>query len=109
KGIPSLTKVHKPNLTIVLSCWDIQKFPDETLPFNVLKERLPLLYDFVKNTWTEKSLAIIGLSSTEKSLTDEADEEYIDKTPINFGYIINSKGVKEPDLTLSIQTFIGSE
>lgn len=109
KGIPSLNKINKPNITVVLSCWDIQKFPDDTLPFDILKERLPLLYDFVKNTWAEKSLSIIGLSSTEKTLTDEADEEYIDKTPIKFGYIINPKGVKENDLTLSIQTFIGRE
>jgi len=107
KGIPSLNKIDRPNLTIVLSCWDIQNFPDNTIPFDVLKERLPLLYNFVKNTWEEKSLAVIGLSSTEKSLTDEADEEYIDKTPIKFGYIINTNGLKEEDLTLSIQTFIG--
>ncbi len=109
KGIPSLNKINKPHLTIVLSCWDIQKFPDNTLPFDVLKERLPLLYDFVKNTWLEKSLAIIGLSSTEKTLTDEADEDYIDLTPIKFGYIINPNGIKEEDLTLSIKTFIGRE
>lgn len=109
KGIPSLNKINKPNLTIVLSCWDIQNFQDNTLPVDVLRERLPLLYDFVKNTWAEKSLSIIGLSSTGKTLTDEADEEYIDKTPIKFGYIINQNGIKEEDLTLSIQTFIGRE
>lgn len=109
KGIPSLNKINKPNLTIVLSCWDLQNFQDYTLPFDVLRERLPLLYDFVKNTWTEKSLSIIGLSSTGKTLTDEADEEYIDKTPIKFGYVINPNGIKEEDLTLSIQTFIGRE
>ena len=46
-----------------------------------------------------------GLSWT--GINDEADEEYIDKTPIKFGYIINPNGLKEEDLTLSIQTFIG--
>ena len=109
KGIPALNKINKPNITIVLSCWDIHKFEDNTLPYDVLKERLPLLYNFLKNTWTENSLSIIGLSSTGKTLTDEADEEYINKTPIDFGYIINPNGVKEIDLTLSIQTFIGRE
>jgi len=109
KGIPALNKINKPNITIVLSCWDIHKFEDNTLPYDVLKERLPLLYNFLQNTWTENSLSIIGLSSTGKTLTDEADEEYIDRTPINFGYIINPNGVKENDLTLSIQTFIGRE
>lgn len=109
KGIPSFNKINKPNLTIVLSCWDLLKQSDNTVPIEVLKERLPLLYYFVKNTWTEKSFSVIGLSSTEKTLTDEADEEYIDKTPINFGYIINPIGEKENDSTLSIRTFIGRE
>ncbi len=109
KGVPSLNKIKKPNLTVVLSCWDLLNLPDNTLPVNVLKERLPLFYHFVKNAWAEKSLSVIGLSSTEKTLTDEADEEYIDKTPINFGYIINPTGEKQKDLTLSIRIFIGRE
>src|SRR5690606_31126847 len=46
KGIPSLNKIKKPNLSIVLSCWDILKLPDNTLPSEILKERLPLLYHF---------------------------------------------------------------
>ena len=109
KGIPSLNKINKPNLAIVLSCWDVLKLPDNTLPSEILKERLPLLYHFANNTWSEDSLKIIGLSSTEKSLTDEPDEEYIDLTPINFGYFINSNGEKNGDLTLSIRTLIGTE
>lgn len=109
KGVPSLNKIKKPNLTIVISCWDLLNLPDNTSPVDVLKERLPLFYHFVINTWAEKSLSVIGLSSTEKTLTDEADEEYIDKTPINFGYIINPNGEKQNDLTLSIRTFIGRE
>jgi len=107
KGIPTLNKISKPNLTIVLSCWDVLCLPDSTKPIDILKERLPLLYYFLNNNWTDDSLSVIGLSSTEKTLTDEADEEYIDKTPINFGYIINGKGEKQKDLTLSIRTFIG--
>ncbi len=109
KGISSLNKITKPNLTIILSCWDTLKLPEGTMPNDVLKARLPLLYHFVKNTWSDNALSIIGLSSTEKTLTDEADEEYIDKSPINFGYIINPKGEKQKDLTLSIRTFIGKE
>ena len=109
KGIPSLNKINKPNLAIVLSCWDVLKLPDNTLPSEILKERLPLLYHFANNTWSEDSLKIIGLSSTEKSLTDEPDEEYKDLKPINFGYFVNSNGKKNGDLTLSIRTLIGTE
>ena len=107
KGISSFSKINKPKLTIVLSMWDLLTQPDNTLPVNILKERLPMLCDFVKNSWEENALSVIGLSSTEKTLNDEADEEFIDKTPVNFGYIINTRGEKENDLTLSIQTFIG--
>jgi hypothetical protein len=109
KGIPSRNKINKPNLVIVLSCWDVLNLPENTLPAEILKARLPLLYHFTRNAWSENSLKFIGLSSTEKSLTDEPDEEYIDRTPINFGYFISSKGEKKQDLTLSIRTLIGTE
>jgi hypothetical protein len=109
KGTPSLNKVIRPNLTVILSCWDILNLPDNTRPSDILQERLPMFFDFLKNTWTDNSLSIIGLSSTEKTLTDDVDEEYIDRTPIKFGYIINTNGAKQQDLTLSIRTFIGSD
>jgi len=109
KGVPSLNKIRQPNLTIILSCWDLLNLEEGIVPSVLLKERLPLLYDFAKNNWKENSLSILGLSSTEKTLTDEPDEEYIDRTPIDFGYFINAKGKKEKDLTLSIGTFIGRE
>jgi hypothetical protein len=109
KGISTFKKINTPNLTIILSCWDVLKLPEGAIPSEVLETRLPLVYHFIKNIWAEKSLAIIGLSSTGKTLTDEPDDEYIDKTPINFGYIINSKGEKQEDLTLSINTFIGNQ
>lgn len=107
KGASILKKVSKPNLTVVLSCWDLLKLPDNTRPADILKERVPLLYHFVRNAWADSSLAIVGLSSTGKSLTDEPDEEYIDKAPISFGYIVNDCGEKQKDLTSSIRTFIG--
>ena len=107
KGVPSFNKVTKPNLTIVLSCWDVLNLERNIIPSDLLKERLPLLFDFVNNSWEENSLSVLGLSSTEKTLTDEPDEDYIDRTPINFGYIINANGQRENDLTLSIANFIG--
>lgn len=106
KAVPSLNAVVRPNLTIVLSCWDDLNLRVGTKPADLLEERLPLLYHFVKNVWSNGSLAIIGLSSTEKTLTDDADEEYIELTPIEFGYIIDPSGEKDKDLTLAIKTFI---
>lgn len=107
KGIPTLNKISKPNLTIILSCWDILNFKEGIIPIDILKERLPLLYDFVSNNWKENALSIIGLSSIEKTLSDDPDNDFIDRSPIDFGYIVNTIGEKEKDLTLSIGTFIG--
>ena len=107
KRVPTFHQVKHPNLTIVLSCWDILNLPEKTLPVDILKQRLPLFYNYLRNTWSEDSLSIMGLSSTEKTLTDEADEDYIEKTPINFGYIITPDGENEKDLTLTIKILIG--
>lgn len=107
KGASPLNKISKPNLTILLSCWDVLSLEKGKIPSDLLCDRLPMLFNFSKNNWDEKSLSILGVSSTEKSLTDEPDEEYIDRTPIDFGYLINANGGKEKDLTLSIGTFIG--
>lgn len=109
KGASTLRKIISPNLTIILSCWDLIKEDQTAIPSQILKERLPLLWDFVTNNWNETSLSIIGLSSTERTLSDEPDDNYIDKTPIAFGYIINEKGKTEKDLTISIPRFIGKK
>lgn len=109
KGVSIMQKTTKPNLTIILSCWDLLKLNKTAIPSQILKERLPLLWNFVTKNWSKNSHTILGLSSTEKSLSDEPDDDYIDRTPINFGYIISEKGKKEKDLTLSIPRFIGKE
>ncbi|HPF10675.1 MAG TPA: hypothetical protein PLP62_04440 [Flavobacteriaceae bacterium] len=109
KGLSIFSPVSQPNLTVVLSCWDELEIPEGQVPSTLLQERLPMLFDFLNNNWQNESLSIIGLSSTEKSLTDEPDNEFIDKEPINFGYYINKKGDSQRDLTLSIKDFIGHE
>ncbi|ERM80842.1 hypothetical protein P872_11845 [Rhodonellum psychrophilum GCM71 = DSM 17998] len=109
KGLSTFSPISQPNLTVVLSCWDELEIPEGQVPSTLLQERLPMLFDFLNNNWQNESLAVIGLSSTEKSLTDEPDDEFIDKEPINFGYYINKKGDSQRDLTLSIKDFIGHE
>lgn len=109
KGLSTFSPISQPNLTVVLSCWDELEIPVGQVPSTLLQERLPMLFDFLNNNWQNESLAVIGLSSTEKSLTDEPDDEFIDKEPINFGYYINKKGDSQRDLTLSIKDFIGHE
>jgi len=109
KGVSSYKNDCEVKLTVVLSCWDnIDGISKESKPSEVLKDRLPLVKQFINSIWAEDTVTFIGLSSTGKTLSnDNIDEEYIDKGPENFGYIVNPNGVKEPDLTLSISGIIG--
>lgn len=109
KGLPTFSRIGKPNLTVVLSCWDELGLPKNQVPSTLLRARLPMLFDFVNNNWQKESLSIIGLASTGKSLTDEPDDDFIEKGPIEFGYYIDIKGDSKRDLTLSIKDFIRYE
>ncbi|WP_203293891.1 TRAFAC clade GTPase domain-containing protein [Luteirhabdus pelagi] len=109
KGLSTFSPIGQPSLTVVLSCWDELEIPEGQVPSTLLQERLPMFFDFLNNNWQNESFSVIGLSTIEKSLTDEPDDEFIDKEPINFGYYINKKGDSHRDLTLSIKYFIGHE
>lgn len=109
KKISTLEKTFNPKLTVVLSCWDnIDGVQEGTIPSELLKERLPLVKQYIDSVWEKEALSIIGLSSTERTLSAKStDEEYIEKGPENFGYIINTDGKRENDLTQSIASIIG--
>lgn len=107
KKSPSLNKVSTPKLMIVLSCWDLlADHVEGKTPQQILENKLPSFWNYVSQTWDSKSLNIIGLSSTEKSLDrTKADKDFVKKGPEKFGYIVNPDGSKEPDLTKSILPF----
>lgn len=108
KQVPLKQNITIPKLMVVLSCWDALKLDEGTTPVMLLKSKLPLFYEFVSNLWDEKDLDIVGLSSTGKTLNDKkSDDEYLSKSPENFGYIILSNGKKEKDLTILIGRTIG--
>lgn len=109
KGLSTFSLIVEPNLTVVLSCWDELDLPEDQAPSDLLQERLPMLFDFLNNNWQNESLSVIGLSSTEKSLTDEPDDDFMDKEPINFGYFVDKRGSRNNDLTSLIWDFIGHE
>ncbi|WKD85190.1 hypothetical protein KCTC32516_00530 [Polaribacter huanghezhanensis] len=109
KGLSRFSPIVEPNLTVVLSCWDELDLPEDQVPSTLLQERLPMLFDFLNNNWQNESLSIIGLSSTEKSLSDDPDDDFMDKEPINFGYFVDKGGSRNEDLTSLIWDFIGHE
>lgn len=109
KKTASLQRTNSPKLTVVLSCWDLlEAYAGDRLPSELLQEKLPSFYSYLTQTWIDEYLDVIGLSSTEKSLSNkEADKDFVKKGPEKFGYIITPEGRKESDLTLSIASFIG--
>lgn len=108
KKIGIKQKITCPKLTIVLSCWDLLSDEDKKkIPLEVLQQKLPGLFCFIDGTWIEETYKVIGLSSIEKSLSNnDSDLEFVKKGPENFGYMITETGEKETDLTLTISTFI---
>lgn len=105
KNISTLYKVNYLKLTVVLSCWDrIDGVTEESKPSDLFSKRLPLLKNYIDSTWETDSISYIGLSSTERTLCNEnEDEDFLDRGPENIGYIIDSKGIKNQDLTLLIK------
>lgn len=92
--------LHKPRLTILLSCWD--ELETTELPANLLASRLPMLWAFVQSNWI--SPTVIGLSALERALSKtDADQEYAIRGPEEFGYVVLPDGVKNTDITLPIQ------
>jgi hypothetical protein len=97
-----------PKLMVVLSCWDALNLSEGKIPSALLKEKLPLFYEFIRTVWDENSLDTVGLSSTEKALdSKKSDDDYLNNSPSNFGYVILPNGEKEKDLTLLISKAIG--
>lgn len=101
KGLQTKTPISSPHLVVALSCWDELSEEDAAQnPARLLKAKMPMIYYFVKAHWHPNALLIIGLSSTGRKLSNtEPDEDYIDLGPEDFGYIIDSQGRKNNDLT----------
>ncbi len=103
--------VSTPQLSVVISCWDLlSKAEQKKLPKDILSKKLPGFYNFIESTWAAKAFQVIGLSSTEKSLSNQTpDMEFMKKGPENAGFIISDSGEKNTDLTLTIASFIGNK
>lgn len=103
KGVGVLNKLRKPALIILLSCWDEMDYASGKVPSELLRTRMPMLFDFVTSTWESECLSILGLSSLGKRLRDDQpDDEYLNRGPESFGYVVLPDGSSPKDLTLPI-------
>lgn len=92
--------VSKPFLSVLLSCWDELDFPDQSSPASAAKERIPLLYSYVRSAWREDAVEFLGLSSQGRRLTADApDEDFVDVGPERQGYVVAGADDRDPDLT----------
>ena len=99
-------KRKNPILAIILSCWDElngSETTELTQPMDILRQKLPMFAEFISANWEKDSMLVYGLSSLGKPLdSKKPDDEYLDKGPENFGYIVTSNGTHEKDLTLPL-------
>ena len=109
RGVGTLRPVSLPPLVVLLSCWDeITGIGEKTKPEEILAKHLPLLADFVRANWAPDKVSILGVSSLSKALDENSqDEEYINRGPDQFGYIVRADGTHDPDLTMPIAEISG--
>jgi hypothetical protein len=96
------SRLRVPRLAVMLSCWD--ELPEQRrqrAPPEVLRSELPLLAAFLEANWEPGACSVWGLSALGKPLDKEtSDEEYLDKGPTAFGYVVPpSGGGMSPDLS----------
>ncbi len=94
-----------PKLLIALSCWDELKQEQNTVPADLLAQRLPMFYQYITSTWSAP--LIFGVSALGKPLDKKReDKEYSARGPECFGYVITPDGSYSTDLTLPIQALL---
>jgi hypothetical protein len=104
RGVGTLSPVAAPALTVLLSCWDeLGPAGDGVRPSDMLAQRLPLLADFVAANWRPERCSVLGLSALERPLqANVPDEDYVNRGPERFGYVVCADGSRNPDLTIPI-------
>jgi hypothetical protein len=103
RGANTSRPIQVPRLGILLTCWD--ELGTSDTPSDVLRQRLPMFFDFIESTWAGAS--VIGLSALERPLSPrERDSDYVTRGPEQFGYVILPSGDRSPDLTVPIEILL---
>lgn len=99
----SRTGKKKPPLAVLLTCWDELILPEEKMPVEVLRLKLPLLAAYLENNWQKGEVLIFGLSATGVALSkDSPNQDFIFKGAEQMGWAISCDGERTPDLTMPI-------
>lgn len=91
-----------PPMVVLLSCWDELELPDGVKPKDVLDQTMPLLASFIRSHWDSRCI-VVGLSALGTELNKEtANEQFANRGPEHFGFIVGDDGCHETDLTKPI-------
>ncbi|TDB89799.1 hypothetical protein [Actinomadura sp. 7K534] len=102
-GAAGRRPLDRPRLGVLLTCWD--ELGLDLAPTAALKDRMPMLWDFLRSTW--RSPSIMGLSALGRSLSaTRQDAEYVARGAEHFGYVVLPDGCQSPDLTLPIHLLL---
>ena len=101
RGIGITHRVASPALGVILSCWDELKLDSKVVsPAEILRTKMPLLAAFIEANWLKDAHFVLGLSSLERPLDEKnPDQDFINKGPDKFGYVVTEDGKHTPDLT----------
>lgn len=99
-GLGTVTRLRRPRLTVLLSCYD-ELGTDDGPPGERLAEELPLVAAFLDNAWAAEAVSVWGLSALGRPLDrHNSDQEFIDKGPETQGWVVPPEGgTRDPDLT----------
>lgn len=98
RGTGMKETISNPCLLIALTCWD-ELNTDDT-PNQVLQNRLPLFYQFIRSNWKEEKFTVTGVSAQEFPLNNQENQDkYQDELPESFGYLVTKDNPEERDLT----------
>jgi len=105
RGLGTKSRIDTPRLLIVLTCWD--ELNTDKKPKEVLKEYMPLFYEFMASNWKEQKFKAVGVSAQGFSLSvQENKEKYQNQGPEHFGYLVTESNPEEKDLTKLIKEAI---
>jgi Double-GTPase 1 len=100
KHIGIHNRVTSPALVVALSCWDELDMQKQEKPSTVLKQRLPLLSEFLTTTWDADRLSVFGVSSLGMAIeSNKVNEAFRDEGPDRYGFVINPDGSRTVDLS----------
>ena len=95
-----------PPLIILVTCVD--ELIDFDNPRTALKNHLPLFVSYVDAHWSSKHCSFWGLSSLGMELSDiEPNRKFVEEGPERQGYVIDSHGDRDQDLTRPFAALLG--